>query len=311
MEKGSTTWDFTYNADGLRTRRTNGTKTYDYVYCGNQLMYMQVDGKDFLFSYTPEGVPMGITYLGTAYYYLTNMQGDVVGILNNQGELIVSYSYDAWGNILSTQVYGSGTNRTKYQALANYNPLRYRGYVYDSETEMYYVCSRYYNSELGRWISPEPNLYYGGFDDGAGLIGYNVYAYCANNPVVNTDSSGQSVARVLIAAASAAIFGGIANAIGKALGLKKKTLTALTAGFAAIGLAIGLWKGIAVLKTINKLIKPLIYFFRNPGKVYFGLKLLNLIQFEIHNSHHNKPIHFVIRVFLKTGAKVWEWWFGK
>ena len=248
MTDGTETWNFTYKADGLRTQRTNGTKTYDYVYCGNQLMYMQVDGKDFLFSYTPEGVPMGITYLGTAYYYLTNLQGDVVGILNNQGELIVSYSYDAWGNILATQVYGSGTNRTKYQALANYNPLRYRGYIYDVETSLYYVSSRYYNAELCRWISPEPNIDYGEFDEGTELLGYNVFAYCANNPVNNFDPDGEAVANIV-----GGIVGGVTGAalgylLAKQLGLKGWKKTALIAAATAGGAVLGAFLGPYVAK---------------------------------------------------------------
>ena len=202
MTDGTETWNFTYKADGLRTQRTNGTKTYDYVYCGNQLMYMQVDGKDLLFSYTPEGVPMGITYLGTAYYYLTNLQGDVVGILNNQGELIVSYSYDAWGNILATQVYGSGTNRTKYQALANYNPLRYRGYVYDSEIGLYYLQSRYYNSSTGRFVNIDIFV-----TTGQGFTGNNMLAYCLNNPVNMLDDEGNLPRWIIVGVVHLAVNG--------------------------------------------------------------------------------------------------------
>lgn len=136
------------------------------------------------------------------------------------------------------------------------------------------------------------------------ILDTNLFAYCANNPVMNADHSGMFWGRVIVAAASAAIFGGIAYAIGRALKLSGKPLAALTAGFAAIGLVLGLWKGVGILSSINKLIKPIIYFFSNPGKVYFGLKLLSIIQFEIHAPHHNKPIHFVIRVFLSSGQKV-------
>ena len=182
MQKGSDHWTFTYNADGLRTQRTNGSKTYDYVYYGDQLMYMQVDGKDFLFSYAPDGTPMGITYLGTAYYYLTNLQGDVVGILNNQGQRIVSYTYDAWGNVLSTNVHISSAN---YSAIAQYNPIRYRGYVYDTETGLYYLQSRYYNPEIGRFINAD-----GAPSTGDGILEKNMYTYCWNCPVLLLDGSG-------------------------------------------------------------------------------------------------------------------------
>ena len=176
---------------------------------------------------------------------------------------------------------------------------------------MYYLQSRYYDPEIGRFINgDEPEILELALLTGE-MIGSNSFAYCLNNPITYSDPTGQWVARAVIAAASGAIFGGIAYAIGKALKLSRKPLAALTAGFTAIGLALGLWKGVGVLRSINRLVKPVIYFFSNPGKVKFGLKLLSIIQFEIHAPHHNKPIHFVVRVFLKTGQKSWEWWFKK
>ena len=89
------------------------------------------------------------------------------------------------------------TTGTMATTLGQLNPLRYRGYVYDTETGFYYVSSRYYDPEIGRWISPEPNVDYGEFDEGAGLVGYNVYAYCANNPVMFKDETGESITIVI------------------------------------------------------------------------------------------------------------------
>ena len=108
----------------------------------------------------------------------TQLQGDVIAILDGSGKVVVQYMYDAWGKLLSTT---TDPNCNVAAALGTHNPLRYRGYVYDQETGLYYVSSRYYDPEIGRWISPESNVYNGEFDEGAGLIGYNVYAYCANN----------------------------------------------------------------------------------------------------------------------------------
>ena len=196
-----TRWNFTYNADGLRTKRTNGTLTYDYVYYGGQLMYMMVKdtgaqsptkgNHHFILSYTPEGIPMGITYQGTAYYYLTNLQGDVVAILNNKGHRIISYTYDAWGNLLSTVVHVAendkdyAANYAKYSTIAAFNPLRYRGYVYDTETGLYYLQSRYYNPEIGRFLNAD-----GYTSTMQGFTGNNMFAYCGNNPVNRYDHSG-------------------------------------------------------------------------------------------------------------------------
>ena len=185
MTKGSTTWEYTYNADGLRTKRTDGTDTYDYIYLDGQLVQLTVDDSDeeilMKFSYDADGVPLSVTYEGTTYYYVTNLQGDVVGIVNQSGNVRVAYSYDAWGNVLSTT--GGAAN-----TIGKYNPLRYRGYVYDEGTGLYYVSSRYYDPEIGRFINA----------DGIGLLGangdfasYNLFAYCGNNPVAREDKSGE------------------------------------------------------------------------------------------------------------------------
>ena len=176
---GSATWNFTYNADGLRTSRTNGTTTYKYQYLGGQLVKMTVDDKEMYFNYDASGVPVSIVYNGTTYYYVTNLQGDIVGIVNQSGNQIVGYTYDAWGNILTTT--GSSAN-----TLGKYNPLRYRGYVYDHETGLYYVSSRYYDPEIGRFINAD-----GAYDTNQGVLGYNMYAYCLNNPVNMYDPDGR------------------------------------------------------------------------------------------------------------------------
>ena len=141
-----------------------------------------------------------------SYYYLRNAQNDIVKIIDNSGSTVVEYCYDSWGKLLST----SGSLAS---TLGKNNPFRYRGYVFDEETGFYYVSSRYYDPEIGRWISPEPNVYNGEFDEGAGLIGYNVYAYCANNPVNNLDPTGEFVisAAVLIGIGIGALIGGVAG----------------------------------------------------------------------------------------------------
>ena len=111
---------------------------------------------------------------GKVYYYLTNLQGDVMSVESSDGISVASYCYDAWGKILSS----SGD-------LAELNPLRYRGYVYDQETGFYYVESRYYDPAIGRFINADAAI---------GQIGVvqssNMFAYCFNNPVNMSDSTG-------------------------------------------------------------------------------------------------------------------------
>ena len=182
VTKGGVTWTNTYNADGIRTKRTNGTNTYSYIYNGGRLSQMTVDGTVMNFAYDASGTPMAVTYGGATYYYATNIQGDVVAILNASGTAVVTYTYDAWGNILTT-------TGTLASTLGTHNPLRYRGYVYDQETGLYYLQSRYYNPEMGRFLSADSLV-----STGQGILGNNMFAYCLNNPVCHADPSGHMVA---------------------------------------------------------------------------------------------------------------------
>ena len=173
-----TIWSFTYDANGMRTGRSNGTTDYSYIYSGDQLVYMNADGYLWYFSYDAAGVPIGFAGSYGTFFYVTNQQGDVVAILDEDGSAVVEYTYDAWGNILS--VTGSQAD-----TLGKYNPLRYRGYVYDHETRLYYIQSRYYNPETGRFLNAD-----GYVSTGQGLLGNNMFTYCGNNPVNMADYSG-------------------------------------------------------------------------------------------------------------------------
>ena len=136
-------------------------------------------------SYDASGSPMSITQGSDTYYYVTNVQGDVIAILNSSGTAVVEYAYDAWGNIVST----TGSKAT---TLGKWNPLRYRSYVYDEEYGLYYLQSRYYNPETGRFINADALA-----STGQGILGNNMFAYCTNNPVVFIDKSGHAKVGVL------------------------------------------------------------------------------------------------------------------
>ena len=119
----------------------------------------------------------GITL--TIYFYVLNLQGDVVKLVNADGTVVASYEYDAWGNLLS-----------KSGAMANKNPLRYRGYYYDAETGYYYLQSRYYDPANRRFINADSYA-----STGQGFIGTNMFAYCNNCPIIFSDPQGQSISR--------------------------------------------------------------------------------------------------------------------
>ncbi len=116
----------------------------------------------------------------TKYYYLRNGQGDVVGLIDGSGAAVVEYTYDSWGKLLST----TGTLAT---TLDKDSPFRYRGYYYDNETGLYYLQSRYYDPETGRFINADDVAFLGATGT---LLSCNLFAYCENNAVNRSDHSG-------------------------------------------------------------------------------------------------------------------------
>ena len=179
----SNTISYLYGADGLRRSKTvNGVKT-QYYYVGDSLAYQICeDGTELYFFYDSRGALSVIRYLkgdkDYHFYVATNMQGDVVGIYTAAGVLKVSYEYDAWGNCkISSDTSGID--------LGNVNPIRYRGYYYDTETGFYYLQSRYYCPKIGRFLNADVQL-----NGQEGLTGYNLFQYCGSNPIIRSDKSG-------------------------------------------------------------------------------------------------------------------------
>ena len=217
-------WQMEYNTSGIRTKRTSDDKTYSYIYAGDKLMRMTV-GDDILdFSYDANGAPLTMTCNGTVYYYITNLQGDVMAVESATGSTVAQYAYDAWGNIIAMM----GT-------LAELNPLRYRGHVYDQETGFYYVSSRYYDPEIGRFINADNQI----VGVGGEVLGYNMFAYCMNNPVNMSDPSGSwpKWATKLVAAVAVVAVVAVVAAV---------TVATAGAGTAIAAVAVGAAKGAAI-----------------------------------------------------------------
>ena len=123
------------------------------------------------------------------YYFVKNAQGDVVAMYHwyepGKAYLVCTYEYDPWGKLLSVKnSSGTALASTTYH-VSNYNPFRYRSYYYDIDTELYYLQSRYYDPAIGRFINSDAYV-----STGQGLLGYNMFAYCRNNPICRKDSSG-------------------------------------------------------------------------------------------------------------------------
>lgn len=225
------TASYTYDVDGLRTSKTvNGVK-HEYYYVGNTLQYEKFGTTELWFFYDADGNPSGVRYKNgsttTDYYFVCNWRGDVIRIYDGAGTVVANYNYDAWGNVISVTD-ANGAAITDSNHIANVNPLRYRGYYYDSETGFYYVSSRYYNPEIGRWINADSIL------DNRGVNTLNLLAYCGNNPVNNQDPNGH----FFFGAFVGGLIGGASGAI-TAL-VKGKSVTAGLLTGAATGAALGL-----------------------------------------------------------------------
>ena len=202
MEKDGRSLSYTYNADGKRISKTVDGITYNYHYLGDQLVEMTWGSNRMRFSYDAIGA-MSVNYNGTDYFYLRNAQGDVTGLVDSAGTKVVSYAYDPWGKTWDA----SGTLAT---TLGTFNPLRYRGYVYDTETGLYYLNSRYYNPTWGRFINADTTDVLGASLDKANWD-KNLFAYCDNNPIIRVDHGGQIW--MLIGAAVGAFVSGAVSAI--------------------------------------------------------------------------------------------------
>jgi RHS repeat-associated protein len=167
---------FTYDHEGKRTSKTNSSGTVYFHYSGKKVIYETDANNKIVVEYTWDalGKPISMIKGGTTYYYHVNGHGDVTTLTDVNGAVVAEYKYDAWGNIISQ----TGT-------LASENPYRYAGYRYDQSTELYYLVSRYYDSDIGRFLTMDT---FQGFEDEP--LGLNKYAYVKNNPVMYIDPDG-------------------------------------------------------------------------------------------------------------------------
>ena len=239
---------FKYNDQGNRTYKSiggcSGGYSVNYVLDGSRILSETKGTSTIYYTYDADGTLISMNYNGNEYFYITNMQGDVIQLVDINGTIVVEYKYDAWGNIIY---------QTPNQTIGNINPFRYRSYYYDIETGWYYLQSRYYNPSIGRFISAD------------GLVGelgniqsHNMYAYCANNPVMYTDSGGYC-AHIIGGIIIGALFGAGAQIIANVLsgeewyndlggailgGAVAGALTSVGASALAVGILSGLTTGL-------------------------------------------------------------------
>ena len=218
ISDGANTVSFTYDEFGMRTTKTAGGITTNYVYENGKLL-REVTGSDKIdFVYGSDGI-IGFRIGNKNYLYRKNVFGDVTEIYSDNGTLVGKYSYTAFGECIV---------KVNEGGIAEKNPIRYRGYYYDEETSLYYLKSRYYDPVTGRFITIDDISYI----DPETINGLNLYAYCGNNPVMRVDENGNAwwhwllgavavVALVAVVVASAIVTGGaslVAMGVGFAIG---------------------------------------------------------------------------------------------
>lgn len=181
--KDITTYDkaiqMSYDSNGMRTQKSvDGVKT-NYYYDSSNNLFALTQGSDTLFFYYDNsGKVMSVSCNGTMYYYIKDLQGDITEIVDKDGKAVAEYAYDAWGNMLTEN---NGT-----LTVEKLNPFRYRGYVYDEETGLYYLQSRYYDPLTGRFLNADV---YADTQSGTPLS-TNMFAYCENNAINKSDDEG-------------------------------------------------------------------------------------------------------------------------
>ena len=205
---------FEYNAQGIRIKKNGIT----YIYDSQGRLLKQSNGLEFF--YDANGL-VGLKYNGENYVYRTDIQGNIIAILDSDGDVVVEYKYDAWGNQFAT---GNST-------LASINPFRYRSYYFDTETGLYYLQTRYYDPEVGRFLNIDSLDY----ADPETINGLNLYAYCNNNPILYVDPTGHAWWHWLVAAAVVVALAAATVVTAGGVVLGATAISAATIGTTAVG----------------------------------------------------------------------------
>ena len=192
-QDGDTVYTYTYDCNALRTSKTVNGETTNYVYENGRLLREENSVYSIDYIYGKDGI-IGIKVNDVVYLFRKNIFGDVTHIYDTNGTLIGKYSYTA---------YGECSIDLQENSVVSINPIRYRSYYYDSETNLYYLKSRYYDPETGRFITIDDTSYLAPDV----INGLNLYAYCGNNPVMHIDPNGRFLLALLVGAVVGAVVG--------------------------------------------------------------------------------------------------------
>lgn len=189
---GDTSIAYTYNENGIRESKTVGNIIHKYLTLDDKVIRETYGNTTIDYFYDEQGRAYklvakenGTTYTG---YFVLNQQGDTIALLDANGVVAVTYEYDAWDKEISHSTIGTVGNK-----LYQYNALKYRGYYYDAESGFYYLSSRYYDPEVGRFLNADTTDVLGVQDDFSNM---NLYAYCNNNPINMIDLDGKEAVTI-------------------------------------------------------------------------------------------------------------------
>ena len=197
LQSGNDSISYKYDSNGVRTSKTVNGVEYTYEYLNGKLMHETRGEKVFDYCYDANGQLYAVSYKANSstdavtYYYAHNWRGDITSIYDAGGNVVAKYEYDAWGNVL-TVTNSNNSEITDPNHIANLNPFRYRSYYYDSESGLYYLMSRYYDPVTHRFLNAD-----GYFQSGNGILDTNMNAYCRNNPIMNSDPTGNHPSDVI------------------------------------------------------------------------------------------------------------------
>ena len=169
---------YLYDNIGARVKKTVDNTVTEYQWAGDLLLSEKTDGRIIWYCYDSQANLISVTIRGITYFYVRNVQGDIIALVDADGKVVVKYTYDSWGKVVA--VTGELADTVGVQ-----NPFRYKGYYYDNETGMYYLKSRYYDAEIKRFICMDKY-----FMTNRGMNKSNMLVYCENNPINRVDMFG-------------------------------------------------------------------------------------------------------------------------
>ena len=244
---------YKYDDGGIRTQKTVNDVTTNFVTNGIQVLAQKTGNNVLIWQIDGNGQTVGFNYNVIEYFYLKNAQGDITGITDSSGNIIAEYVYNSWGKVLNV-LDSTGNEITDVNNIAHINPLRYRGYYYDSELGLYYLNARYYDPETGRFLNADDEERL--LDEDNDILDYNLFSYCSNNPVNYSDYDGNHPVAVVVVGALIGVLGGgaIGHAIAKHFKLHGWQYWACVGGGGAMLGVVGWYAAPAVYAAVQPIV---------------------------------------------------------